>query len=75
MRLWLNLIANQSFSHTAQLERHKEVETVDDHRLDRHRWDNFNSGPQYAENCEEILDTLAEFRKMWDRRLSFIDMA
>lgn len=57
-----------------QMDRHKQGKTFDGNELDTDCPNNANMGVEYASHCQEILDTLAKFQQIWDRRLGRIYM-
>lgn len=57
------------------MNRNKEMETIYDSKWGTDWQNNVIAGVQYAKSRQEILDTLAEFQRMWKGRLSRIDMA
>lgn len=58
-----------------QIDRHQEVETVDDNELNTDWWDNHNICVQYVNQLQEIFDTLAKFQQIWKRLLDRFNMA
>lgn len=58
-----------------KMDRHKELETVDDIKLDADGRDDITIDAEYGDLCQDILDTSAEFPPMWDGRLVRIDVA
>lgn len=62
-------------SRDEQKNKHEEVETVDDVKLDAGLQENINIGAQYGDHSRQILDTLAKFQEIWNGRLGRIDMA
>lgn len=56
------------------MDRQKEIETVDDNRLDTDWRENVNIDAQYTGNRQELLDGLAKFPDRWKGRLGSRDM-
>lgn len=57
-----------------RIDRHKEVETIDDNEKDKDFREYVNIGVRYAENRQENLHTFSEFQKTWNQCLGRIDM-
>lgn len=57
------------------MKRHKEIEPVDDNKLNTDWWGSVSIGAQCNGNRQENLDTLAQFQEMWDNRLACIEIA
>lgn len=57
------------------MDRHMELEIVDDNELNTGCQDNVNTGEHYANLCQEILDRLTKFPHMWYGRLGSIGKA
>lgn len=57
------------------MERSMQVETADYNGLDANWQDNVAMSKKYSEHCQNILDTLAEFKHMREVRLGRMDMA
>lgn len=66
---------NEKQSRVDHIYRRKEVETIDDNKLDTNWWDNFNICVPYARILQKIWDTPADFQRMWDGLLGPIDTA
>lgn len=50
------------------MDRHDDVKTFDDIEMYIKLQNDVNIAAQYVKHCQEILDMLAEFSKMWDGR-------
>lgn len=45
------------------MHRLRDIETVDDNKLDTDRWDSVNTDAQYSDNREGVLDKLVEISR------------
>lgn len=47
------------------MDRHKEVETVNDNRMDTALQESINKETPYAKHIQDTFETLGEFQQIW----------